>query len=158
MRMPVMDGYEATRQIKARAVTTDRQAIVIALTASAFEQDRKAILKAGCDDFVRKPFREHEIFDALHRHLGVRFIYEEGAPAPDAGASESLKDLRAVVKTLPPAWMADLHQAVVFLNNEGILALIEAVRPRAPHLADMLAQRVHNFEYDKLMALVVPEA
>jgi PAS domain S-box-containing protein len=156
-RLPVMDGYEATRQIKARAAATGRQAIVVALTASAFEEDREAILAAGCDDFVRKPFREGKIFDVLHRHLGVRFIYEDVALAPDAAASPSREDLRATVETLPTAWAEDLYQAVVALDNDRMLALIEVVRPRAPHLADTLSQWIHDFEYEKLMTLVAPE-
>jgi predicted ATPase/signal transduction histidine kinase/CheY-like chemotaxis protein len=157
MRLPVMDGYEATRQIKARATATNRQAIVVALTASAFEEDRKAILATGCDDFVRKPFREGEIYDVLHRHLGVRFIYETVTPTPETTAVVSLEDLRAVVETLPAAWVADLYQAAVALDNDQMLALIEAVRPQVPHLSDTLAGWVHGFEYERLIALVAPE-
>jgi CheY-like chemotaxis protein len=158
MRMPVMDGYEATRQIKARAAATGRSAIVVALTATAFEEDREVILKAGCDDVVRKPFREHKIFDALHRHLGLRCIYEAVTPAPEAAPSVPLEELRAAVETLPAAWATDLYQAIVALNNDQMLALIAAVRPQAPRLADTLAQWVHDFEYKRLMALVAPEA
>jgi CheY-like chemotaxis protein len=158
MRLPVMDGYEATRQIKARAQATGRSAIVVALTASAFEEDRQAILAAGCDDCVRKPFREHEIYDALHRHLGVRFIYETITPAPAVAASVSLEDLYAAVETLPAEWAADLYQAAVALDPEQMLALIKAVRPRVSHLSDTLSQWVRDFEYEKLIALVAPEA
>ncbi|MCP4544061.1 MAG: response regulator [Chloroflexi bacterium] len=157
MRMPVMDGYEATYQIKARAEATGHPVVVIALTASAFEQDRKAVLKAGCDDFVRKPFHEYEIFNVLHHHLGVRFIYEAITPAPEAAVSVSLENLRAAVETLPATWAADLYQAAVVLEPERMRALIKAVRPQAPHLADTLAQWVHNFEYERLMALIAPE-
>jgi CheY-like chemotaxis protein len=157
MRLPVMDGYEATRQIKARAEATGRQAIVVALTASAFEEDREVVLAAGCDDFIRKPFREIEIFDALHRHLGVRFIYEIVTPALEAAASVSPEDLRAAVETLPAAWATDLYQATVALDVDQMLALIETVRSQAPRLSDTLAQWVHNFEYDRLMALIAPE-
>jgi CheY-like chemotaxis protein len=157
MRLPVMDGYEATRQIKARAAATGRPAIVVALTASAFEEDRETILAAGCDDFVRKPFREHDIFNVLHRFLGVRFIYETVTPAPDEAASVSLEALRAAVATLPAAWAADLYQATVALAPEQMMTLIEAVRPQAPHLSDTLSQWVREFEYDKLMALIASE-
>jgi CheY-like chemotaxis protein len=131
--------------------------VIIALTASVFEEQRAEVLAGGCDDFIRKPFREHEIFDAMHRHLGVRFIYEAVTPAPDAAASISPEDLRADVEALPAAWAIDLYQAIVALNNDQMLALIEAVRPQVPHLADTLAQWVHNFEYKKLMILVAPE-
>ncbi|MCP4544063.1 MAG: response regulator [Chloroflexi bacterium] len=158
MRMPVMDGYEATRQIKAHAAATDRLAIVVALTASAFEEDRETILAAGCDDFVRKPFREHKIFDVLHRHLGVRFIYEAITPTPEATTSVSLADLSAALETLPATWTAELYEAAVVLEPEQMLALIKAVRPQAPDLADTLAQWVRDFEYDKLMALIAPDA
>ena len=65
MRMPVLDGYAATRLIKDRARPPGRTAIIVALTASAFEEDRDAILAAGCDDFVRKPFRENEGFSTF---------------------------------------------------------------------------------------------
>ena len=66
-------------------------------------------------------------------------------------------ELRAAVETLPAAWAAELYQAAVTLNNDQMLALIEGIRPQAPHLADTLVQWVHNFEYRKLMALVASE-
>jgi CheY-like chemotaxis protein len=56
MRMPVMDGREAAQRIK--ATTRGQATVIVALTASAFEEDREMILSGGCDDFVRKPFRE----------------------------------------------------------------------------------------------------
>ena len=55
MRMPVMDGYEATRRIKATPKGQDT--VIVALTASAFEEQRSAVMSAGCDGFVR-----HRIF------------------------------------------------------------------------------------------------
>jgi len=151
MRMPVMDGYEATRQIKARAKAIGQQSIIVALTASAFEEDREAVLAAGCDDFVRKPFREHEIFDVLHRHLGVRFIYETTTPESPVTEQQSL---RVVVEGLPTDWVADLHQSAIALDAERTLALTEVIRPQEPHLADMLAKWVKNFEYDKILAII----
>jgi CheY-like chemotaxis protein len=156
MRMPVMDGYEATRQIKARAAALDRPTVVVALTASAFEQEREAILAAGCDDLVRKPFREDEILDVLHRHLGLRFVYDTGTPPPEGAKDVLPRDLHAAVAELPAAWADDLYRAIVALDVEQMLALVQAARPRAPHLANTLARWVHNFEYEKLLALVAP--
>ncbi len=164
MRMPVMDGYTATRQIKARARAMGRTALVIALTASAFEEDRNAILEAGCDDFVRKPFREHEVLDILSRHLGVRFLYETAgngdvrAAQTEAGIVDeditSAEWLRMAVATLPATWIADLHQATVALDTDRLAALIALIRPRVPRLADTLTQWVHNFEYEKITQLL----
>ena len=84
MRMPVMDGYEATKRIK--STTKGQATVVVALTASVFEEQRTVVLSAGCDDFVGKPFRDKDIFDVLHRHLGVRFLYagQDQEPGPAA--------------------------------------------------------------------------
>ncbi|MDP5017231.1 MAG: response regulator, partial [Dolichospermum sp.] len=81
MQMPVMDGYEATKQIR----TLEKQNIsssqlptkIIALTASAFEEQRNEILSIGCDDFIHKPFQEEFLLNKLAEHLNLSYIYEE---------------------------------------------------------------------------------
>ena len=74
LRMPVVDGNEATRRIK--ATPQGQETVVVAVTASAFEEDREAALAQGCDDFLRKPFHEADVLDVLARRLGVRFVHE----------------------------------------------------------------------------------
>ena len=74
IRMPTMDGCEATRRIKSSP--GGEETVVLALTASTFGNERKRVLAAGCVEFVRKPFREAEIFEAMARQLGVRYLYE----------------------------------------------------------------------------------
>jgi signal transduction histidine kinase/ActR/RegA family two-component response regulator len=68
MQMPVLDGIEATKQIRAHEAGWRRTPIV-ALTANASEADRQRCLQAGMDDFVSKPFRIEEISEALARHV-----------------------------------------------------------------------------------------
>jgi GAF domain-containing protein/DNA-binding response OmpR family regulator/HPt (histidine-containing phosphotransfer) domain-containing protein len=75
MRMPVMDGYAATKAIRAKNWT--KPPIIIALTANAFEEERMIALSIGCDDFVRKPFQENTILEKIAEYLGVRYIYAE---------------------------------------------------------------------------------
>jgi CheY-like chemotaxis protein len=156
MRMPVMDGHEATQRIKA---TTQGQAtVVVALTASAFEEDRAMILSGSCDDFVRKPFREEEIFDTLTKHLGVRFVYDqEGAPptAVQTEPSETALTTEALA-TLPPEWMAKLHQAATQLDADVILNMLDQVREQNPSLADALARLVHDYRFDIILTLTAP--
>jgi CheY-like chemotaxis protein len=78
MRMPVMNGYEATQVIKSHL--QGQATIIIALTASTLEEERAVVLSAGCDDFVRKPFAEAIIFETMAKYLGVRYRYETLAP------------------------------------------------------------------------------
>ncbi|NEQ51097.1 MAG: response regulator [Leptolyngbya sp. SIO3F4] len=74
MQMPIMNGWEATRQIRQRSRENNLSSPkIVAITANAFEKDRKLSLDAGCDDFVSKPFRRDELLDKLSQYLGVRY-------------------------------------------------------------------------------------
>ncbi|CAG0967977.1 partial two-component system, sensor histidine kinase and response regulator, partial [Gammaproteobacteria bacterium] len=157
MRMPVMDGHEATRLIKAS--TGGQDTVIIALTASAFHEEREAILAEGCDDFVSKPFREGEIFERLTRYLGVRFVYADEAQATGAPISLTPDQLAIATLTataLPAAWRAELQQATVAADLDRMLALIDQLRSTDPALADQLAELAHNFNYDQILRLVQP--
>ncbi|MEO1621330.1 MAG: response regulator, partial [Cyanobacteria bacterium J06632_3] len=86
IRMPVMDGYEATREI--RRIAQDSSPIIIALTANAFEEDRQIALKAGCDGFVRKPYEEQKLLETIGKHLGLCYRDQDGheiVMAPESG-------------------------------------------------------------------------
>ncbi|RKZ83317.1 MAG: hypothetical protein DRR19_19320, partial [Candidatus Parabeggiatoa sp. nov. 1] len=71
IRMPVMDGLQATQQIK--ATPTGKEVAIVALTASTLEEEKTVALSAGCDDFLQKPFRDTDIFDMMHKFIGVRY-------------------------------------------------------------------------------------
>jgi len=75
IRMPGMDGYEATKKI--RALAGGAEVKIVAVTASILTEQREAILASGCEDVVRKPFRDQEIFDAMSHYLGVQYLYSK---------------------------------------------------------------------------------
>ncbi len=84
MRMPVIDGYQATQRLRrAESKRGGRRTAVIALTATAFEHDRREVLAAGCDEMVTKPFREETLFDQIAEHLDARFIYQHDPRAAE---------------------------------------------------------------------------
>jgi signal transduction histidine kinase/CheY-like chemotaxis protein len=160
MRMPVMDGYEATKEIK----TLEQQSAVagenhsspadswptkiIALTASAFDEDRANIMAAGCDDFIHKPFREPMLFDKLAQHLGVRYIYQEDLP-PSLPQSATLRKLTSDdLNVMPPEWIAQFQQEVLCANDQLILKLIEQIPESETSLAQALTDLVNNFRLD----------
>jgi two-component system, cell cycle response regulator DivK len=68
LSLPVIDGWEATRRIKANATTAAIP--VIALTAHAMSGDEERAREAGCDDFMTKPIDEDLLFSKLRRWLG----------------------------------------------------------------------------------------
>ena len=158
MRMPVMDGYEATRRIKASP--GGEATIIIALTASAFEEDREKILATGCDDFVRKPFREEEMFDLLTKHLGVRYVYEEVAPPllsevfDHPGRQEDDKELVERLAVLPDEWMSDMQRAAILGDLGQMLHLLERIRVQDSELAEALAALTHDFEHERILMLI----
>jgi CheY-like chemotaxis protein len=65
--MPLMDGFEATRAIRAAEVGTDRHVPIVALTANAMLRDREECLAAGMDDYLTKPFSKQALSAAVER-------------------------------------------------------------------------------------------
>ncbi len=151
MRMPVMDGIEATGRIKAHDQC--HSTMVIAITASVFDGDRSRILAAGCEDVIRKPFREEEIFEVLNRHLGVRFVHEAAhrERGPEKPAAVGEHTLTPAIRTALPEPLRDrLQHAVLELNVEEAMAVIDSVRNEEPSLAETLHTLVDHFQFDKI--------
>jgi CheY-like chemotaxis protein len=159
MRMPVMDGYEATKRIK--STTKGQATVVVALTASVFEEQRTVVLSAGCDDFVRKPFREKEIFDVLHRHLGVRFLYDgqdqDTATPEHDSAPPDFPSTSTALAHLPASWLADMHQAANRADTERMLSLLTDIETEHAPLAQTLQTLIQDFRLEEIIALTDTE-
>jgi CheY-like chemotaxis protein len=69
--MPVMDGYEATREIRRIEGNRGGHVTIVALTANALEGEREVCLAAGMDDFLAKPIRLGDLEPVLRRHLNI---------------------------------------------------------------------------------------
>jgi CheY-like chemotaxis protein len=155
IRMPVMDGLEAVRRIRATQAGADTK--IIALTAHALEEERAPIMAAGCDDLVRKPFREQEIFDTLARYLRLKFIYEK-VPHPENTREASGLMLRSEqLDALPAQLLQDLRQAVVELDTIRTHALIEQVAERDASLGRALNMLAKQLDYQRLLKLLERE-
>ncbi len=152
MRMPIMDGYQATKQIK---TTTKGQATaIIAITASALEEEKSVILSAGCDDFVRKPFQESIIFEMLEKHLGVQYIYEKACLLETEKISYILDAEH--LNRMPKDWLEELYQASIDLDDDSVLALIRQIPESQASLAAALTDCVNNFSLHKIINILQP--
>ncbi|AFZ20444.1 response regulator [Allocoleopsis franciscana] len=152
MQMPVMDGYEATQQIKAHL--KGQATTIIALTASAFEADRTMILSAGCDDFLRKPFREEVLLEKIATYLGVRYLYEDSSQPTSQKPEEKVEVLTPeALVVMPTQWQQALYWAAKACNDDELLTLIEQIPARHAALKSALADLVNNFSLDVIIDL-----
>ena len=166
MRMPVMNGYKATRQI--RAIQSTEQTVIIGLTASAFEQDRDAVLAAGCDDFVRKPAAASVLFEKIAQHLGVRYIYAEELSQPAIQLPTCLTPTHTMIdwqqqmtQVMSTEWITQFHQATLIGRDQQMLVLIQEIPKSHQSLADYLTNLTQSFEFDKILeftAMIDPES
>ncbi len=152
MRMPVMDGYEATKLIKA---TTQGQATaIIALTASTLEEERAVALSSGCDDFVRKPFRDQMILEKMAQHIGVRYVYEQNPPPAPPACEVRLPELNPeMFANVASDWMTQLHQAAKAVNSKQIFKLIEQLPLESHMIAEALRGKVNQFAFEEIVEL-----
>lgn len=149
MRMPVMDGLEATRRI--RASEDGGKVKIIALTAHALENERVEILEAGCDDLVRKPYRENELFEALTKHLGIRFLYEE-SEVEVVNSKQNISE--ELLKTLPIELLEMLHHALVLLDEDECLKVAGMISDINPVLGSQIRSKVEKFQHDELLLVL----
>ncbi|WP_448570899.1 ATP-binding protein [Trichothermofontia sp.] len=152
MRMPVLDGYQATRRIKEQL--RGQATAIIALTASVFDEEKSIVLSAGCDDFVRKPFRQEVIVEKLEQHLGAKFIYAESATV-ETEASGLVIDLPIdSLDMMPSAWIATVYEAASQADHKTLLRLIQDIPDEKAHVYQTLQNWITNFRFDKLVTLI----
>jgi PAS domain S-box-containing protein len=153
-RMPVMDGHEAIRRI--RAMDGGQDTRIIAVTASAMDDNRQELMEVGADDFIGKPFREAELFQKIHAHVGVEFHYAEESSDP---SGESAIELTPIMLSGWPRDVIDpMREAVVTADLDQLLARIQEVEARDPRLAQGLRRLAEGFQYEKLLDLFRTEA
>ncbi len=160
IRMPVMSGYEAVRKIRDEELKIKnekpetRHTAIIAVSASAYEEERAVAISEGCDDFLRKPYRETNIFELMSRHSDIRFVYEEEKTENETQRAERKKALTPeALATLPDDVIAKFRRAVLIADLDAAMRLCEQIRSENEPLADALAELVSNFRFDTLQKL-----
>ncbi|MDZ7698116.1 MAG: response regulator [Deltaproteobacteria bacterium] len=152
--MPVMDGYEATRRIK--ATEQGRTTPVIAVTASVFGEAEKEVLARGVDGYVHKPFRTEELFAVLRKCLGLRYVYAEGAG--QASEKSGVQPLtREDLAALPEELCQAMRQAVDEGDMAGLQALIAQVEETDAETARKLRNLADRYDYETLTQVLIKQ-
>jgi signal transduction histidine kinase/CheY-like chemotaxis protein len=150
MRMPVMDGYQATAKI--RELPEGDTVKIVAITASAFKEQHKNILAAGCDEVIYKPFQAYDIFDVMTEQISVRYIYEEASallnqPSLAKLALEDLQDL-------PDEWLDELLSAAHLGDIETMLSLTNKLTTEYAETKAKLVHLIKEFQLEYLINLL----
>ena len=149
-RMPVMDGLEATRYIK--NMPEGRKTKIVILTASVLGKRQKLAFESGADGFVGKPYKIHEIFDCMKKHLGVRYLYTD---SPKASSEISVLLNQETLKGLGDEILKSLSEAVIALDIEQALGEIEKIKAINKKVAVELKKLVDNLDFESLQKLLV---
>ena len=149
MRMPVLNGYEATKMI--RSLPGGQKVKIAALTASAFHEDKEMILAAGCDDMLAKPIDEQRLFRVMGDQLGLRYRYAESAT--DTEREQPRSNGMLDLSPLPPTLRAELATAAELLDAEAVEVIIERIMQDHPEIAKAIRVWAEVFRFDVIAKL-----
>ncbi|CAH2032048.1 PocR ligand-binding domain-containing protein [Trichlorobacter ammonificans] len=151
--MPVMDGREATRRI--RALPEGRKVPIIAVSASVFEDQLQDVLEAGASEFLRKPLREEELYAKVAACLSFEFEYAEEEAEPAASAASPPEDLGRELALLPRELREELlPSAARTLDKARLLELMAPHGDKAPGVAERLRFLADRYRFDLIEELL----
>ena len=151
MQMPILDGYRATQEICKR--DSFKQTIIVALTASAFEEDKKRILNSGCSECLTKPVREDAIFGCIAKHLHVEFDYDKRETTP-LQSHATAEEIIAGLKELSPSCLNEIRIATRRLDAAALAQIIPSIVDQRPTVAAFLLRTAQQLDFDFLHQLL----
>jgi len=160
MKMPIMDGYEASEKLKASKQT--KAIPIIAVTAFALNQDEQQI-RQHCEGYLRKPVNRYELIKELTTFLPHKLIKQginSDSPNHDAHntASEIMTLSKELITQLPDKLQQQLKQAIASVDIETLEDLLKQVTEQNPQLSAAIKQKIDDFEYESLLTLFEQES
>lgn len=156
LRMPGVDGYEATRRIRAEGINS--QVVVIATTASAFDKDRREVLAAGVDDFIAKPILIDHLLEIIGMRLGVEYEYENiNEISQETDADKAIASSSLAVQSVPTKLLQLISQATITGDMEQLEELIGRLTEHSAEAAETVRRLVDNYDFETLIALLRKE-
>jgi CheY-like chemotaxis protein len=150
MRMPVLDGFAATRKI--RTLPGGDTVRIVAATASVLEERYNEILACGCDEVVRKPFKENNIFDSMTRQLDIKYICKD--TSAEVSQKPGINLTAEMLAELSPKLLQELRETTLAANRGATLEVIERIEDRDPDTATGLRTLLQNFQIGRIRELL----
>jgi len=151
IRMPKMDGIEATKRIKSTA--NGAKIPIVPITANTFEEDLEKTNAAGMIGYIHKPFKENQLFQTIGSILGINYIYDDSEPiiTHDNFGDEAL--INNEMSKLPKQMIEKMLNSLKVADLDLLLELIKSFEIEFPELTKYLIKLTNNFDYNKLQQI-----
>ena len=154
IRMPIMNGLEATQEIRKDPLINGT--VVIAVTASVFPEFQEQFTDAGCDDFIGKPFKAFDVFKKIEKNLGVKFIesptevstVDENISQNNSEISQEEMD-QYIARISDAAEIGDISDLAAAANE------LKSKGQQARKLADTILSKVASFDFEGVKELML---
>lgn len=151
LMMPVIDGFEMTRQLQQLL----QNPLIIAVSASVLEADRQKSLALGCQDFLIKPFQGVELLNKIKECLSLSWIYDDNPETQLPGID---KNFAVTEMSIPPQdFLVALHEAAMGDDVEAVEQIIfklDRLSPNHTIFANQLRELAEDFRFEELAHLV----
>jgi CheY-like chemotaxis protein len=162
--MPILDGYQATRQIRAME-QQGQPSIIIALTAKTSKIDHHLAIAAGCNDYISKPFHEEILLLKMQEHLGLEYLYAKAdsehnpenitQPQENQESTQHTLDyFQEVIASLPASWLEDMENACVCGDDYHIIELAQQISSSQPQLTIYLTDLANRYQFELILNLL----
>lgn len=149
MLMPVMDGYTATKILKTSPETSS--IAVIAVTASAFEEEKNRILEIGSDGYIRKPFNIGELLETIKTVVGIEYIYKDDHTEKTEDLTKASLENANLLSALPEELRLRIRDATVSADYDMLMELVEEVAEISKKASEYLVEQVSSYNYEAIV-------
>jgi len=145
LHMPGMGGLAAIRHLR-RAGT---QAAIVVATAAADDTTSEDVEAAGADAWIRKPYRDTDLFDAIAKSMGVSFIEAPAANSAETDPPE--RPLADLLRSLPEDLVAEMRAAAKQARATRLTALAERVSQHSVQAGAAIREMANSFRYKAIL-------
>ena len=147
--MPVMDGLEATQKIK--KLKSANKTSILAVSASAMDEERERVLRHGADAFIKKPIRDAELYETIRQYTNIEYEYEELVHIKKT-ATDHVQTVE-LINHIPDQLRKKINQAAILGKINLLNEASEEISQVNKTVADYLKELIDNFELETIEKL-----